>query len=228
MAVKFICCDVFKEEILAMNPPPQIEFEFISMGLHLHPAKLHLKVQETLDKSQGYERIILGFGLCGGSLRGIRSPGCPMVMPRVHDCIPVLLGCTDRHDKLQQEDRGTFYFSGGWVEGDRMMISEFQRSCVQFGHKRALKIFHMMFKHYNRLVYIHTGHPRDAEALDKTREFAGILDLPCCVTPGDMSYLERLLKGPWDEADFVLISPGGVVKEEEFIRAGEEIRIQGA
>lgn len=41
MTVKLIACEVMKEELLAIKTQCDIEFEFISMGLHLHPEKLN-------------------------------------------------------------------------------------------------------------------------------------------------------------------------------------------
>ncbi|MBU7007131.1 DUF1638 domain-containing protein [Phosphitispora fastidiosa] len=227
MKRKLICCDVFKEEINSMGSLPDTDIEFLSMGLHLHPRKLYQEVSQAVARSQGYSRVILGFGLCGGALGGIKAPGCEMIIPRVHDCIPVLLGSKSRYNTLQKNHQGTFYFSGGWVEGDRMMIPEYERSCDQFGPKRALKIFRMMFENYNRLLYIHTGHPRDQATLQKTREFAEILELPCQGTEGDLNYLHQLVCGPWDDRLFVTIAPDQVIDELEFLSPGEQVIVQG-
>ena len=228
MAIKFLCCDVFKEELLSLKPPEDMDVEFISMGLHLHPAKLHQEICQIMARTTGYSLVILGFGLCGSSLKGVQAPDCPLVMPRVHDCIPVLLGSKDRYRAMQRENKQTFYSSGGWTEGDRMMISEYERSCIKFGPKKTLKIFNMMFEHYNRLMFVDTGHPRHALTLGKTRDFAGILHLPCEETTGSLEYLKRLMTGPWDEEDFVLIPAHQEIREEDFIIAGEEVQIQGA
>lgn len=227
MTVKLLCCDVFKEELLALAPPADMETEFLSMGLHLHPAKLHREVQAALDRAGDYSLVLLGFGLCGGALKGIKAPGCPMVMPRVHDCIPVLLGSRDKYNALQRADQRTFYFSGGWVEGERMIIPEYERSLSQFGPKKALRIMQMMFENYRQLMFIRTGHPRETAALDKTRDFAGILQLPCRENCGYPDYLQKLLRGPWDGEDFVIVPANGIVNEDDFLTAGTEIQVQG-
>ncbi|WP_052218204.1 DUF1638 domain-containing protein [Thermincola ferriacetica] len=52
----------------------EFDVEFVSMGLRLHPAKLHREVQAVLDRITGYSLVILGFGLSGGALRGIKAP----------------------------------------------------------------------------------------------------------------------------------------------------------
>lgn len=227
MTTKLICCDVFKEEIVNLNPPNDMDMEFISMGLHLHPAKLHQEIQSALDRVTGYSQVILGFGLCGGSLDGIKAPSCPMILPKVHDCIPVLLGSQAKYDALQQKNNKAFYFSGGWVEGDRMIIPEHERAVIKFGPKKAMRILNVLFENYNQLRYIHTGHPRHDETLAKTQEFADIVQLPCKETIGCLDYLQLLLHGPWDEEHFVMIPANGTVQQESFLGEGQEIGIQG-
>ncbi|MDN5293457.1 MAG: hypothetical protein PWQ91_815 [Eubacteriales bacterium] len=227
MTVKIISCDVFREEILALPPPPGIEMEFLSIGLHLQPDKLREKVQEAIDRSTGCSLLILGYGLCGGALDGVRAPGCPMVMPRVHDCIPVLLGSMEKYRQLREEKGQCFYFSGGWVEGERLIISEYERSCRQFGEERALRIFRKMFEHYTHLAYIFTGHPRTEETLAKTRWFASLLPRPCFEVTGSLDYLRSLLYGPWEETRFVTIPPHGSVDRQAFVKDGVELKVQG-
>ncbi|HBS58739.1 MAG TPA: hypothetical protein DEA44_05685, partial [Firmicutes bacterium] len=70
MTVKIIACEVMKEELLAIAPRQPVEYEFVSMGLHLHPPKLHRYLQEILDRARGYAQIVLAFGLCGGGAGG--------------------------------------------------------------------------------------------------------------------------------------------------------------
>ncbi len=225
--IKLICCDVFREELRILGVPPNYDVEYLAMGLHYHPNKLHQELDRVLDGARGYSLVILGFGLCGGSLKGIRAPGCPVVIPRVHDCLPVLLGSRKEYDRLQREFKGTFYFSGGWVEGDRMLIQEYRRSCGQFGPQKAHRIFTSMFGNYRRMLYIHTGHPRDESTLEKTREFAGTFSLPCHETTGNPGYLKQLVFGPWDSEHFVTVPAQGVIKQDEFLAEGEELRVQG-
>ncbi len=227
--VKLLFCDVFKEELALLKlPPEEYDIEYLPMGLHYHPNKLRQEISAAMARVSGYSLVILGFGLCGGSLNGIKAPDSRVVMPRVHDCLPVLLGSREKYNELQKGDKRTFYFSGGWVEGERMLIQEYERSCIQFGPKKALKIFRMMFENYRRMMYIHTGHPRDASTLEKMREFAGIFNLPSFETTGNLEYLRKLVLGPWDEENFVIIPPFGLIDQNDFLAEGEELSVQGA
>jgi hypothetical protein len=41
MAYKIIACEVMKSELLAVKAGTDVDFVFVEMGLHLHPARLH-------------------------------------------------------------------------------------------------------------------------------------------------------------------------------------------
>lgn len=96
MPIRIIACEVMKEELLAVTPATKVEFQFISMGLHIYPEKLGAELQHMLDGSKGYERVVLAFGLCGGAARNLKTVDFILTIPRVHDCIPILLGSNER------------------------------------------------------------------------------------------------------------------------------------
>jgi len=114
MPVKIIACEVMKEELLTVAHSTDVEFQFISMGLHRYPDKLRAELQNLLDATVGYSRVVLAFGLCGGAARNLKPSGFTLTIPRVHDCIPLLLGSRERFDRLAHEEKGTFYYTRGW------------------------------------------------------------------------------------------------------------------
>ncbi len=72
MGLKIIACEVMKEELLASVAGDGPDFEFVPQGLHSHPEKLNIELQNMLDNTRGYSRVVLAFGLCGG---GAESQG---------------------------------------------------------------------------------------------------------------------------------------------------------
>ena len=82
-----------------------------------------------------------------------------------------------------------------------------------------------MFDAYRRLVFIHTGHPREDKHLATAQELAQLLDLSFAERDGGSAWLERLVNGPWEGDDFITIQPGTVLDETAFGtsagRAGE-------
>ena len=140
MTLKIIACEVMKEELLRIPCHQPVDYEFVSMGLHLHPDKLRLELQRLLDSAQGYEAVVLAFGLCGGAARDLQSPHAPLIIPRVHDCIPLLLGSQEAFRCCSAEETGTFYLSCGWILTERNILSEHRRVREKFGEKKAAAI----------------------------------------------------------------------------------------
>jgi hypothetical protein len=218
--IKIIACHVMKEELLAVKrdqSAPEIEWQFVSMGLHLHPAKLHRELQKLLDQSQKYSRIILGFGLCGGAANQLRAPGCWLTIPRVHDCIPVLLGAISQYRQLNNETSGTFYLSGGWIEGEHSLLNEYRRICQKYGPAKALRVLHQMFANYHQLTYISTDHPREEANRTESQNLAQLLNLNLTIRKGSPRYFEKIVNGPWDDAGFINIAPGKTITEQDFL-----------
>lgn len=145
MSVKIIACEVMKEELLAIKPREQVEYEFISMGLHLYPKKLHQELQSILDRSLGYSKIILAFGLCGGAVRDLKAAHTPLVIPRVHDCVPILLGSKHIYEQIHNEEKGTFYLTCGWMITEQNILSDHQRIVGKYGMKKALSVLERIY-----------------------------------------------------------------------------------
>jgi hypothetical protein len=226
MATKIIACEVMKEELLANQGDQEIEFQFVEMALHEHPEKLHAKLQEILDQSPAYERIILAFGLCGGAINKLHSSKSILTIPRVHDCIPIFLGSRALYDTLQKNDAGTFYLTCGMVNGEKSLMAEYERVSTKYGEERARRIYATMFDNYHRILFIRTGAPDEESDLKKSLATAELLNLQHQTLQGRKYYLHKLIHGPWDGDDFVNTLPNEPVSENIFIfpSAQDEIK----
>lgn len=216
MTVKIIACEVMKEELLGIKPKETVNYEFISMGLHLHPKKLNCELQRIIDRSPGYDKIILAFGLCGGAARDLTASDSLLIIPRVHDCIPILLGSKEKHKEFSQEEKGTIYLSYGWMISEKNIISEHQRIVEKHGEKKALRILTRMYDGYRRVLFINTGCRQEEDSLRKSCQIAELLALRHETTQGDSAYLYKLINGPWHQDEFIHIPPYEKVREEQF------------
>ena len=73
-----------------------IDIVLMPQGLHDEPDKLRTEVQKALDiihdiQGRAYDASLLGYGLCSNGIVGL-SAKIPIVVPRGHDCITLLLG----------------------------------------------------------------------------------------------------------------------------------------
>ncbi len=217
MKTKIIACAVMQEELLAIVPEHAVAFEFITMGLHLHPQRLHAELKRLLQNVTGYDRVILGFGLCGGASNGLQAGTVPLSIPRVHDCIPTFLGANERFHQLRTANLGTFYLSGGWLEGEHSLLTDYERVAKKHGSQKALQAFRTIFDSYNRILYIRTGHPRERETVTKSRELAKLLQLKFEAIDGSPDLFKKIVNGPWDDRDFINLQPGETIREEIFL-----------
>lgn len=216
MAVKMIACEVMKEELLTVASGGSVEFEFVSMGLHLHPEKLGEELQKILNGLIGYSRVILAFGLCGGATKNLKAVDFTLTIPNVHDCIPLLLGSKARYETFRSEEKGTLYLSCGWLNGERAILSEYDRIYKKYGEKKATAVFSRIYSGYDRVLFIRTGSEQEPQLLTRSYQIADLLGLSHRITEGKNSFMERLVKGPWNSNEFINVPPGDSVDEWAF------------
>lgn len=216
MTIKIIACEVMKEELLRITPNTPLEYEFIPMKLHLYPQKLHKEIQEILDRSLGFSKIIMAFGLCGGAIKNLKASDSPLIIPRVHDCLPLLLGSKTTYEHFAREEIGTFYLSCGWMISEKNILSSHQQVCEKYGKKKALRVLDRMYDSYKKILFIHTGCPEEETAIQQSKEIAELLKLRYDTVQGNNTYLQKIVNGPWEEDHFAHISPFEMIDEGLF------------
>lgn len=198
-----IACKVMEEEILSLAPQGY-ELHFLNSELHRSPERLRQALQEAIDCASGSDFILLGYGLCGGALEGLRARTTPLVIPKVDDCIPLLLGSWEAR---RQWGLDTYFLSAGWLAGEDNLIREYERCLARYGKERGRRIMRHLFCHYRRLIFINTGRLGEDVAKEAAREVAEKLGLSFEITSGNKNYLRQLLLGPWDY-QFWKVQPG--------------------
>jgi hypothetical protein len=196
---------------------------WIESRLHERPDKLRSKLQEEINKISNVQYIAMAFGYCGSALTGIKSENSFLVIPRVDDCIALLLGSQAKRYLLSNET-GTYYLTKGWLEYENSILNEYDRCSSRYGQERAKEITKIMLEHYRRLVVIDTGAYCVETCLEKIQKLANILNINYQVVPGSGDLLKKLLTGQWDN-DFCIIPPGTKVTME-LLRAKKPIRIK--
>ena len=228
-----IACEVFHREASAAGAqsPYVIDIEYMPKSLHdIGEGPMSARLQTTIDRALVErppeiwpEAIVLLYGLCNNGIRGLQAP-IPLIVPRAHDCITLLLGSRARYSEHFGANPGTFYKSPGWIERDsdpdanpasvtnRMGISHNYVELVeQYGEENADYLMETMgnwLKNYRQLSFIDTGvGPREKYRLQCQAQ-AAENDWNYEEIAGDTTLIHKLLYGDWNDEDFLVIRPG--------------------
>lgn len=209
MSTVIIACQTISDEVNMAIAETGVKYPviWVESGLHNYPESLREKLQDLVSRITNVENIILCYGYCGNSLLGLRSSVARLIVPRVDDCISLLLGSYEKREALSRE-MVSYFLTRGWIVNENNIIKEFERCVERYGRKRAERVLKIMLEHYRRLVLIDTGaYPLDDACLAKSYEIANLMGLKHQVVRGSIGLLKQLLTGPWDD-NFVVLEPG--------------------
>ncbi len=129
-----VACKVFYQEILEIieeRDLKNITLELLPQGLHNKPdsSQMKDKIQEKineLEEREDFAYIILAYGYCSGGVEGLKTSRAKLVVPKTHDCIPLLLGESEEEKAREAEAQGeakadnnrdkTYFLSRGWID----------------------------------------------------------------------------------------------------------------
>jgi hypothetical protein len=230
MRYKVIACEVFYREICfaAARSPHTIDLEFLPKGLHDIGAEgMSSRLQAVIDRvEQGrYDAIILGYALCNNGTAGLKAGHTKIVIPRAHDCITLFFGSSERYLDYFNDHPGVYYQTTGWIErgeaeGEYRQLSiahkagmdrTYEEFVEKYGEENARFLYEQLgqfARNYGQVTFIEMGIERDASFEIRARESAERRGWTFEKVTGDMSMIQRLLDGNWDEKEFLLLSSG--------------------
>ncbi len=212
--MKLFACRTLEDEINAVSGG-SVDCDFLEYGLHNTPAKLKEELQKRIDGTPGCDTILLGYGLCSNGTAGLCSDRHKLVVPRVHDCISLLLGSRELYDQEFGKCPGTYYLSKGWIDQKGDPVSSFRRYCERYGEKKALRFIRQEYANYKRIALIHTV-TNSGAYVRYSLKVADFLGLEHTELEGSLRYVRKLIAGEWDD-EFLIISPGETVSLEQFL-----------
>jgi hypothetical protein len=226
MPVVILSCQVLQDLLARLLPEGLArEVTFLDYGLHRVPAKMTYTLQEHLEAIEEPSLVVLGYGLCGNGLKGLRAGKHTLLVPRVDDCIALLLGSYRDYIRQFEAVPGTYYLSKGWLESGSHPLKEHREYAEKYGPEEADWLMDQQYQHYERLAMVaHTQ-----EDLAKYRPEAEEVARYCErwgyryeEILGSDTYVRRLIEvaAALDQADgdFVVVPPGGEIKQTQFMR----------
>lgn len=225
-----IACPVFQRELEVLAAEARIPFttRLLDMGLHEGSADtLRAALQNAIDEatSDQCDVIALAYGLCNQGIVGLQARALPVVIPRAHDCIGMLLGSTRCYLGQLETQPGTYFQSTGWMEhspangetrqqnlslGPGSTVSR-EELAARYGEENAdylLEQFANFTRHYQRLAFIATPVPHAERWEEESRKIARTRGWAFERLAGDLGWLRRLVCGEWNDQEFLRLNPG--------------------
>lgn len=230
MRLKSLTCDALARPVYfcAARSPQIVDVQLVERHLH-QPEEIRGRLQELIDaaEGQGYEAVVLAYGLCGQATSGLVARSIPLVIPRAHDCITLFLGSRQRYKVEVEKEPGTFWYSqdylerksessgglamGATTDADTQLM--YEKYILKYGRAKADRLMAVMSEwmaHYTRAVYLDLGFGGDSNAEAEARSNAVSHNWKYERIAVNLDLFQRLLNGQWDD-DFLVVQPGQTV-----------------
>lgn len=226
MKYKMICCEVFEREVafcIKYTDVP-IDVEYTKKSAHEKPEQLRKEIQKAIDGSKGYDAILLGFGLCGNSINGLKAQNIKLVVPRAHDCCTIFLGSREKFNKLFTGRESMPWGCTGYCEkdGDYLRTTDtgkiigfdktYDEFVEKYGEENAMHIWKTLYPKTknNQVVFIKIPETYNHTVFKKFERNMNLQGNEIVMEKGSLFIVSKMLKGLWDD-DFIVVYPGNEI-----------------
>jgi hypothetical protein len=228
-----LTCEALTRSIYALSAESDntITVRLFKQGLHNRPPNLRDVLQAQIDAIEPDEcdAILLVYGICGMATVGLTARHTPLVIPRAHDCITLILGSRERYQTEFNAHPGTYWYTVDYMEhleeGSSVALGaagiedeqkQYDEYVAKFGQETADMLIEEMrqwSRHYSRAAFVDMGlgnsTPFEQKAQDKAAAEGWIYERK----NGSNRLLAQLIAGDWSEEDFLIVPPGQTITQ---------------
>ena len=166
--------------------------------------------QSNVANNKCVDRVLMTFGVCGNSILGLKTGNFELILPKVDDCITLILGSYDIR-KAAMEESPTYFLTESWLAHESGIWNEYLHCLKKYGQEDTDAMFKTMLANYERFGVIDTGCYDFEHFYRIVSEIANVFNLEVARFKGTTSYIEKLLTGPWTEDRFRIFPPNNAI-----------------
>ena len=192
----------------------------VDRAMHVEPERMREAVIRTIDAlPTEFDTVLVAMGFCGGVWHET-SFSRTVVIPRVDDCISLLLHTDDAFHPNLKVDGHLYLYENDPRDFSALTLMHNTNSYTQDLDLKNLSkefLFEMWFHNYRNMDIIDTGlndcysEEYAAAAQEQADQIKAELDY----VPGSILLLQKLVSGRWDE-QFIVAPPGKKLLHGDF------------
>ncbi len=215
-----LSCTSLKEYVEEAQRAAGTDFpvKYVSKLYHRDPAEMKEHLLEALrDMPEGTETVLVSMGFCGGSWEDVRAD-VRLVLPRVDDCVSLLLQTGDEVRSNLKEDGHLYVRAKDPSKESFKAIFDHMADSQDLDQETREKYHKVWQSYYSEIDIMDTGINGSTEPAyeEVVRRDADWLGAGLGHVPAGTHLLEKMLKGDWD-SQFLVLKPGEPVKKEEML-----------
>ena len=189
---------------------------YLDRKYHRDPAEMRAHVIDAIKGlSEETETVLVAMGFCGGSLEGVSAP-CRIVLPRVDDCVSLLLQTGDEPISDLKTPRHLYVRA---LDPSTESFKKIFDSLTKDKDEETKRRYHEDWKSYYDCISIIDTGINDCcrkDYFDIVKKDADWLEAKTEYVPGGAHIIEKLLRGEWDE-QFLVLEPNKAVSKDEML-----------